>query len=76
MRFSFLVASSSTSHHLAQNAFASVGAPLSRLRAAAAQLLFNLCIEAPEKMISSLAQSEEVIQESFAPSYEFFSQFG
>jgi hypothetical protein len=57
---SFLVASSSTSHHLAQNAFSSVGVPLSRLRASAAQLLFNLCMEAPEKMMATLSQCEDV----------------
>lgn len=53
---SFLAASTSSTP--AQAAFAAATSVLRRLRSAASLLLFDLCIEAPEKMISSYAQED------------------
>lgn len=56
---SFLVsATSSGSAQLSQSSYATVGAALRKLRNAAGQLLFSLCLEAPEKMLSAFAQEE------------------
>ena len=63
---SFLTASTtstcsttSTSTSL-QSPYSSVGHTLKKLRGAASQLLFKLCLEAPEKMISLYGQEEDV----------------
>jgi hypothetical protein len=53
---SFLSAASSSAP--AQATFAAVTVTLKKLRGAASQLLFGLCLEAPEKMIGSYAQEE------------------
>lgn len=55
---SFLVAGTSSTSQLTQSSYASVGAALRKLRNAAGQLLFSLCLEAPEKMLSCFAQEE------------------
>lgn len=52
---SFLIASSSTSQHLAQSVFSAVYTPLAKFKSMAGTLLFNLCIEAPDKMIAGLS---------------------
>lgn len=49
---SFFVASAS--HHASQTVFASVSAPLSRLKTAAGALLFDLCTAGPERMVRDL----------------------
>eukprot|EP01038_Epipyxis_sp_PR26KG_P010065 gene10065-13525_t len=56
---SFLIAASSSSHHLSQNIFSNVNNSLLKLKASAGHLLFNLCIELPEKIVSNLS-SEDV----------------
>ena len=56
---------SSLSSPLSQSAFAGVsGAPMTRLKLLTGTLLFDLCSEAPEKMVSTLA-SEEIWMEGF-----------
>lgn len=55
---SFLVAGTSSTSQLTQSSYASVGTALRKLRNAAGQLLFCLCLEAPEKMLGCFAQEE------------------
>ena len=55
---SFLVAASSGASQVSQAPFAAVSVVLKKLRGASSQLLFGLCLEAPEKMLGSFAQED------------------
>ena len=55
---SFLVAASSGASQVSQAPFAAVSVVLKKLRGAASQLLFGLCLEAPEKMLGTFAQED------------------
>lgn len=55
---SFLVAASAGASQVSQAPFASVTVVLKKLRSAASQLLFGLCLEAPEKMLGTFAQED------------------
>lgn len=55
---SFLVAASSGASQVSQAPFAAVSVVLRKLRGASSQLLFGLCLEAPEKMLGAFAQED------------------
>ena len=69
---SFLATSSSLSQNLTQTIFSNLAQPLQKLKSSANMLLFNLCIEAPEKMIAQL--SGEDIWSTPLPESEYGGQ--